>query len=47
MTDKVIVVQELGRFHEYVRPVGHPILTEFCTQLTGITQQMVSWYYSK
>ena len=28
-------------FHEYVKPVGHPILSEFCTQLTGITQEMV------
>lgn len=25
-------------FHEYVRPVIHPTLTEFCTHLTGITQ---------
>ena len=25
-------------FHEYVRPVHHPTLTTFCTELTGITQ---------
>ena len=25
-------------FHEYVRPAKHAILTEFCTQLTGIEQ---------
>lgn len=25
-------------FHEYVRPVIHPTLTAFCTDLTGITQ---------
>ena len=29
-------------FHKYVRPVHHPILTEFCTELTGITQDMVN-----
>lgn len=27
-----------AQFHEYVRPVGHPALTEFCTELTGIEQ---------
>lgn len=30
--------EEVERFHEYVRPVMQPQLTEFCTQLTGITQ---------
>ena len=30
--------KEVERFHEYVRPVIQPQLTEFCTQLTGITQ---------
>jgi len=29
------------QFHEYVRPVAHPTLSPFCTQLTGITQEMV------
>ena len=29
-------------FHKYVRPIHHPILTEFCTNLTGITNDMVS-----
>ena len=28
-------------FHEYVRPVHNPILSKFCIQLTGITQDMV------
>lgn len=30
--------KEAGRFHEYVKPVIRPQLTEFCTKLTGITQ---------
>ncbi|KAH7297929.1 hypothetical protein KP509_25G019400 [Ceratopteris richardii] len=28
-------------FQTYVRPVHHPILTDFCTHLTGIQQQQV------
>nr|VZI10581.1 unnamed protein product [Spirometra erinaceieuropaei] len=28
-------------FHRYVRPVFHPKLSDFCTQLTGIIQDMV------
>jgi len=28
-------------FHEYVRPVLQPQLTDFCTELTGIEQQTV------
>ncbi|KAF9650514.1 exonuclease RNase T and DNA polymerase III [Thelephora ganbajun] len=28
--------KEVGRFHEYVKPVMQPQLTEFCTGLTGI-----------
>ena len=28
-------------FHEYVRPVRNPILSCFCTELTGITQVSV------
>ncbi|XP_066548568.1 ERI1 exoribonuclease 3 isoform X2 [Amia ocellicauda] len=28
-------------FHSYVQPVYHPQLTPFCTQLTGIIQDMV------
>merc|ERR1712059_1445 len=34
--------RQLDLFHEYVRPVGVPSLTPFCTELTGITQDMVS-----
>merc|ERR1712046_347164 len=30
----------VGEFRSYVRPVHHPQLTPFCTQLTGIQQ---SW----
>ncbi|XP_060856150.1 ERI1 exoribonuclease 3-like isoform X1 [Metopolophium dirhodum] len=29
-------------FHSYVKPIIHTVLTEYCTQLTGITQDMVS-----
>ncbi|KAF8316403.1 hypothetical protein DL93DRAFT_2154818 [Clavulina sp. PMI_390] len=29
------------KFHEYVRPVIHSTLTEFCTNLTGIEQETV------
>jgi len=29
-------------FHAYIIPTINPILTPFCTQLTGITQEMVS-----
>ena len=34
--------REVDRFHEYVKPVIRPQLTEFCTQLTGITQVSTS-----
>ena len=30
--------EEVGRFHEYVKPIIRPQLTEYCTKLTGITQ---------
>ncbi len=29
-------------FHTYVQPTAHPILTLFCTELTGITQDKVN-----
>ncbi len=29
-------------FHSIVRPTANPILTAFCTQLTGITQTQVN-----
>ncbi|MCL4138355.1 UNVERIFIED_CONTAM: hypothetical protein GTU68_040873, partial [Idotea baltica] len=29
------------KFHEYVKPIHNPQLTDFCTKLTGITQDMV------
>ncbi|NXC84618.1 ERI2 exoribonuclease, partial [Cercotrichas coryphoeus] len=30
-----------SEFHMYVQPQEHPILSEFCTELTGITQKQV------
>jgi hypothetical protein len=33
-------------FHEYVRPVRQPVLTEFCTTLTGISQVSLSAFLS-
>ena len=30
-----------AKFHRYVRPIHHPELSHFCTELTGITQEMV------
>uniref|UniRef100_F1LAV5 ERI1 exoribonuclease 3 n=1 Tax=Ascaris suum TaxID=6253 RepID=F1LAV5_ASCSU len=34
-------LQEVARFHEYVHPTERPVLTSFCTNLTGIVQEMV------
>ena len=34
-------LKEESCFHRYVRPTAHPQLTKFCTDLTGITQDMV------
>ncbi|VDM41287.1 unnamed protein product [Toxocara canis] len=34
-------LNEVARFHEYVRPTERPILTSFCSNLTGIVQEMV------
>uniref|UniRef100_A0A7S1MQX0 Exonuclease domain-containing protein n=1 Tax=Neobodo designis TaxID=312471 RepID=A0A7S1MQX0_NEODS len=31
----------IGEFHSFVRPILRPKLTEFCTELTGITQDQV------
>src|SRR6478609_6691087 len=30
-----------SEFQAFIRPVRNPILTDFCTKLTGITQQVV------
>ncbi|NXN08910.1 ERI2 exoribonuclease, partial [Indicator maculatus] len=30
-----------SEFHTYVQPQEHPVLSEFCTELTGITQDQV------
>ncbi|VBB28834.1 unnamed protein product [Acanthocheilonema viteae] len=35
-------LEEVGRFHRYVRPTERPILTSFCTDLTGIVQETVA-----
>jgi len=34
-------LQPVDEFGAFVRPVRHPVLTEFCTALTSITQQQV------
>ena len=34
-------LHEIDAFQCFVRPVRHPVLTPFCTQLTTITQQQV------
>ena len=31
-----------SQFHRYIRPTSNPDLTVFCTELTGITQDMVA-----
>lgn len=31
----------VSEFHSFVRPLAHPRLSEFCTELTGITQKQV------
>lgn len=33
--------REVSAFQRHVRPVKHPMLSEFCSELTGITQEMV------
>lgn len=33
--------QVVDTFHKYIKPVGHPQITAFCTELTGITQDML------
>ena len=33
--------QTESTFHTYVLPTVHPVLTPFCTELTGITQGMI------
>lgn len=29
-------------FHQYVEPMAHKNLSQFCTELTGITQDMIN-----
>ena len=33
--------QVIGEFNRFVKPTVHPILSDFCTELTSITQQQV------
>ncbi|CAI4226501.1 unnamed protein product [Auanema sp. JU1783] len=33
--------EEKAKFHQYITPTERPILTSFCTQLTGIIQEMI------
>lgn len=35
-------LEEISRFESFVRPVFHPILSKFCTELTSITQEQVN-----
>uniref|UniRef100_A0A1I7VI92 Exonuclease domain-containing protein n=1 Tax=Loa loa TaxID=7209 RepID=A0A1I7VI92_LOALO len=35
-------LEEISRFHRYVKPTERPILTSFCTELTGIVQETVA-----
>lgn len=34
--------QIVSDFHEYVRPTQRPILSEYCINLTGITQSLIN-----
>jgi len=34
-------LEPMGEFQSFVRPVRHPVLTPFCTELTQISQAMV------
>ena len=31
----------VSQFQTYVKPVLDPVITDFCTELTGITQEQV------
>lgn len=37
--NKKVILEE--KFHYYIKPVKNPKITKFCTNLTGITQEMV------
>ena len=43
----MILMNEDGKvieeYHNYVKPIFNPVLTEFCTNLTGITQDKVEF----
>lgn len=32
----------MSEFHRYIRPIESPELSEFCTNLTGITQEKIN-----
>ncbi|VDN37886.1 unnamed protein product [Gongylonema pulchrum] len=37
----IAIIIQVDIFHSYVRPTLHPQLSEFCINLTGVTQEMV------
>jgi 3'-5' exoribonuclease 1 len=41
MNSKTLQVE--FEFHRYVRPIEHPILSDFCTELTGIEQDDIKF----
>lgn len=34
-------LEKISEFHEYVKPIINPVLSDFCTKLTGIKQETV------
>ena len=39
---RAITLEVEAEFETFVKPVRHPVLTPFCTELTGITQEMLA-----
>lgn len=35
----------VDQFQQYVKPSQHKVLSDFCKQLTGITQVLMMYYY--
>jgi len=40
--EKTKTIEFISEFSQYVKPTINPILTKFCTELTGITQETVN-----
>jgi ERI1 exoribonuclease 3 len=34
-------IKEVSRFQQFVKPLNNPIVSDFCTELTGITQKQI------